>query len=151
MKQFKDSQGRWLTTGIFKETAMGETKFLLYTLEEAKKNYLDCDDVTGYEYATKYLGGWKHWLALHRSPALAPHLEDWTEELEVKIRAEAIKRIASLSTGAQGYQASRYLADKGWKVKKAGRTTKDAIKKEARVQSKMYEEFKDNVVAIKKG
>ncbi len=134
---------------MFKETAGGEKKFVLYTLEEARQYYLECNDITGYDFSTKYLGGWKHWLALHASSLLEPSFEDWKEELEVRLRSEAIKNICTLSKGQKGYQASKFLADKGWEAKGAGRRTKEAIKKEARVQNKMYEEFKDNVVAIK--
>jgi hypothetical protein len=149
MNKFKDSVGRFFTKGLFKETAIGEKKFVLYTLEEAKQLYLSCDDITGYEFASNHLGGWKHWIALHNSPTLEPILREWEEELEVKLRSQAIKNIMTLSVTDKGYQASKFLADRGWKVKETGRPTKEAIQKETRVQSRMYEEF-SNVVDLKK-
>ena len=148
MKQFKDQMSRWYTIGIFKELS-GNKDTVLFTIDEARKLYLECADITGYTFATKYLGGWRHWIALHASPKVEPLIKEWEEELEVKMRASAIKNITALSVGEKGYQAAKFLADRGWQIKTAGRTTKEAIKKEARVQSKMYDEFEGNIIKIK--
>lgn len=149
MKQFKDPIGRWFTTGMFKETS-DNPKYVIYTLEEAKQLYLECGDITGYTFATQHLGGWRHWLALHNSPKLEPLLKEWEEELEVRLRSSAVKQIIDLSRGEKGYQAAKYLADRGWKVRDAGRPSKAEIQKETKTQSKMYEEFQDNIVSLKK-
>lgn len=147
--KFKDTIGRWYTVALFKEFAP-DKKHVLFTTEEAKQLYLECNDITGYEFATKHLGGWQHWVALHNSPKVLPLIEQWEEELEVRIRSESIKNIALLSKGEKGYQAAKFLADKGWKVKGVGRTTKEAIDKEAKIQSKLYDEFKGNVIELKR-
>ncbi len=147
--KFKDHAGRYFTTGLFKETAVREKKYVLYTMEEARQCYLECNDITGYSFATGYLGGWDHWLAFQKSPIVMSYVNKWEEELEVRIRSQAIKNITDLSSGDKGYQASKYLADKGWKAAVKGRPSKASIEKEARVQSKMYDEFKSNITAIK--
>ena len=146
---FRDSGGRWYTVGIFKELSSNKDT-VLFTIDEARKLYLECDDITGYTFATKYLGGWKHWLTLHTSPKVKPLIAEWEEELEVRIRSQNLNRINTLAESDKGYQAAKFLVDGGWKKKTAGRTTKEAIKKEARVQSKMYDEFKPNIVDMKK-
>ena len=146
---FKDSQGRWITTGLFKETAQGEGKFVLFTLDEAKRLYIACGDPTGYTFAMEHIGGWQHWLALKDSPALVGILQQWAEELEAKIRAAAVMRIVDYSKTDKGYQAAKYLAEAGWGPKQVGRPSREKIDKEARVRSKMYDEF-SNVVEINK-
>jgi hypothetical protein len=146
---FKDMQGRWITSGLFKETAKGEAQWVLWTLDEAKMLYIACDDPTGYDFATEHLGGWHHWLLLKDSPVLEGIIQQWEEELEAKIRAKAIKRIAKHANTDKGYQAAKYLAEAGWKPKELGRPTKERIESEARIKNKMYSEFGD-VVEFKK-
>jgi len=140
---------RYFTIGLFKETAIHDKQYVLFTLEEAKSLYMACRDITGYQFAIQHLGGWQHFKALYKSPALSPILDEWEEELEVALRSEALKKIETLSTGDKGYQAAKFLVDKGWKEKTKGRTTKEAIQKEARINEKVYDEF-NNVVDFKK-
>lgn len=147
--QFKDNQHRWLTTGLFKETAASE-RWVVYTLEEAKALYLATEDPTGYEFATKHLGGWQHWLTLKDSPKLIGIIAEWEEELEVCLRSKNLKQIAILAKGDRGYQAAKLLMEGGWKPKELGRPTKERIRRESRIQSKMYEEFGDNILELRK-
>lgn len=139
---FKDTQGRWITSGLFKETAATD-QFVLWTLDEAKALYIACGDPTGYEFAAEHLGGWKHWLLLKASPALQGYIAEWEEELEAKIRAHAVRNIAARSGTDKGYQAEKWLADAGWKPKEMGRPTREKVEKEARIKNKMYSEFGD--------
>ena len=145
---FKDSKGHWFTVGLFKELSTNPDT-VLYTLDEAREYYLECNDITGYQFSIKYLGGWKHWQQLFNSPKLEPIIREWEEELEVRLRSEAVQHIVDLAKSEKGYQAAKYLADKGWKVRDAGRPSKEEIQRETRVQSKMYSEF-DNVLEIRK-
>lgn len=145
---FKDTQGRWITVGLFKETATRQDKYVLFSLEEAKRLYIACGDPTGYMFATEHLGGWQHWLALQESQ-MKPILAQWEEELEAKIRAGAVMDIMKRAGSDKGYQAEKWLADGGWKPKEVGRPTRERIERESRVKSKMYAEF-DNVVEMNK-
>lgn len=146
---FKDAQGRWITSGLFKETAKGQAQFVLWTLDEAKALYIDCGDPTGYEFAATHLGGWKHWLILRGSPVMEGIIAEWEEELEAKLRAGAVRRIVDHSRTDKGYQAAKYLAEAGWKPKELGRPTREKVETEARIKNKMYAEFGD-VVEFKK-
>lgn len=146
---FKDTQGRWITSGLFKETAQSKS-FILFTLDEAKAAYIACGDPTGYEYAAQHLGGWQHWLAIKASPALVHHIAQWEEELEAKIRSKGLQRIMDHSQTDKGYQAAKYIAEAGWKPKEVGRPSREKINRESRVRSKIYDEFKQNVVDLKR-
>lgn len=145
-KIFKDVMGRWITSGLFKETAQKDD-YVIYTLDDARKWYMECNDPTSYLFATSFLDGYKHWLALKESPALAHHLLQWEDELEVKMRSEALNRIYTYSKGKDGYQASKYLVEAGWLKKKAGRPSKAQIAKETRLRAQTYKEFNLEVVA----
>ena len=139
-KRFQDSMKRWITSGLFKEIAQN-TNYVIYTLKEARESFISFNDPTGYLYSRAKLGGYAHWVALKESPAVAPQIAAWEEELEVKLRAEALEAIHKLSKGDKGYQAAKFLVDGGWKEKVSGRPTRDKIKKESRIRSKMYDEF----------
>ena len=144
-KIFKDSMGRYITSGLFNETAQQKT-YVIYTLEEARNLYVMCNDPTGYAFANLYLADYKHWLALKESQALAAHLLQWEDELEVKIRSEALIRIHTHSKGKDGYQASKYLAEAGWNRNKVGRPNKAQIAREAKLRAQTYDEFKMEIV-----
>ena len=137
---FKDTMDRFITSGLFKETAQTKN-WIEYTLKEAKVLFIECGDPTGYLFSEKHLGGYQHWLALKQSPALEHHLLSWEDELEVKIRAEGLKRVIEESEKKTGYQAAKYLVQAGWKMKELGRPTKQKIKEESIKRSKIYEEF----------
>lgn len=138
--QFKDSMNRFITSGLFKETAQ-LPDYILMTLDEGRQRYIECNDPTGYLFATTYMGGWKHWLAVKASSALSNHIILWEEELEIKLRSEALISIYNESKKAKGYQAAKYIVEGGWKDKTVGRPTNKKIRREARIHSKMYSEF----------
>ena len=142
---FKDKMGRWITSGLFKETSQ-TSDYVLWTMDEAKALFVATGDPTGYEFATQHVGGWKHWLAIKESPACAPYIAQWEEELEAKVRSAALRNIMTLSEGEKGYQASKFLTEGGWKPKEIGRPTKEKIERESRVKSAMYKEFDLEVV-----
>jgi hypothetical protein len=137
MNKFKDTSNRWLTSGLFYGLRDYDLKFAQFCLDEEdrvvdgkelksiKKLYLSCSDPTEYEFATKYLGGWSHWKALQDVNLLAPYIAAWRDELEIKLRADAIKQIAGLARTEKGYQAAKFIADCGWKIRPAGAPSKD--------------------------
>lgn len=150
LSKFKASNGSWITSGLFKETAQ-LPDFILYTLEECREWFLECKDPTGYTFANKYLGGWPHWLALQGSPKVMDRINKWLEELEVKIKAEALQNIikaADDEDGKNNYQAAKYLLEGGWKDKgdKVGRPSKEDIKREAQKIANNYSEFRPQLV-----
>ncbi len=145
MTKFKDTMQRWRTLSLFKETASLPKEHVLFTFEEARTLYIECGDPTGYLFAVKHLGGWKHWLMMKNSSALSSKIEEWEEELEVKLRSDAVKNMIKLSDGDKGYQANKFLVDGGWLRRKAGRPTKESINKEKKIQAELYTELESSV------
>lgn len=137
MNKFKDSCNRWLTSGLFYELRDQNLEFALFTVRDEdrevegkklislKKCFLSCSDPLEYEFANKFLGGWEHWKAIQASPVVLPHIEAWREEWEIKARSEALERIIELSKTDKGYQAAKFLADRGWVIRPAGAPSKD--------------------------
>lgn len=123
MSKFKDSSNRWLTVGLFKETAGPNKDFILYTLEEARALFIASGEPTGFVFAEEHLGGWQHLQALEASPALRDHIAEWRESLEAKLRADHLLRINELAKGGH-FQAAKFLVDRGWEQTKKGRPTK---------------------------
>ena len=133
---FKDSKNQWLTRGLFYELSdYTVTDFTQFTIGEKditkkgkkllslKKRFLEVGDPTEYEFAIQHLGGWSHWKAILNSPPILKHVEEWREELEIKIRSKAIYRMVDHAKEGS-YQADKFLADRGWDTRKAGAPSK---------------------------
>lgn len=148
MNPFKDAMGKWITTGLFKEISQSPHN-VIWTLEEARALFVQLEDPTGYYFATTHMGGWDHWQALKASPTMAAHLAKWEEELEVKLRARGMQQIIEHAKGEKGYQAAKYLTEASWIQNERGRPSKEKIDKEARIRSKLYDEFKADIPEYK--
>jgi len=146
---FKDSLGRWITVGLFEETAGNNKSFIIGSIEEARKEFLKYEDPTGYDFSVNYLGGFKHWKALLSSPVIAEHIEDWQEELEVLIQSKALKRIASAAEGGS-YQANKFLNDRGWETRKAGRPSKAEVEKNINREKKLKSSVEHFLTPVEK-
>jgi hypothetical protein len=112
--------------------------------------YMETADPTEYEFATKYLAGWEHWEALCACSWFQPYVSRWRRELEVRVRAKALREVQAVATNPDhpsSYHANKYLLDGSWKPKgesKAGRPTKVAILAEAsRIASEGQETASD--------
>lgn len=147
---FKNDSGKWLTKALFYELTLPATReHAQFTLKEEdhevdgkvyvslKRLYMSCDDPTEWDFAMAHIGGWQHWKALQESVDLAPHIQSWREEKEVYYRSKGVKSL--LASAEEGnFQASKWLADKGWDdAKKRGRPSKAEIKKETEQQTKV--------------
>jgi len=145
MNKFKDKMNRWRTLSLFKETATYPQEHVLFTFEEARELFVECNDPTGYKFATTHLGGWKHFSLLRNSKALTEQVDIWEAELEIKLRSEAVGNMIDLSKGERGYQASKFLVDGGWLKKGAGRPTKAAQNKAIRQHIEEYDSLSGSV------
>ena len=136
MGDTKDALGKWLTLAMFWESR--HPKYTpTYTLKDydmerdgifypsLKKIYLEKSDPTEYLFATEVFDSWPHWQAICNSYRIRPIIAKWREELEVKLRAEGIRSVINHAQTEKGYQAAKWLADKGWeKKRKAGAPSK---------------------------
>lgn len=159
--QMQDSTGRPLTQGLFLE--VGYSDAAVYTLKDQdhelnnkrypslKRLYLECADPTEYEFATTYLLGWKHWLRLCENKMLRAHIDEWRDELEIKLRSAAIKHILETSTGPLGnVQSAKWVADRGWAIRGAGRPSKADVEREKKIQAGMSGEFDADILRLVK-
>ena len=116
----------------------------LYSL---KRLYMEIGDSTEYEFAMTCFCNWQHWLRVRDNKAVRTALakcgypngfDDWVDELEVKQRSEgirAVQDIASNETGAKAFQAAKYVAEAGWKKRKAGAPSKEEKVRQAKIEA----------------
>lgn len=154
----KTSVGVPLTQGLFLE--IGYKDYAVYTLKDEdhiidgktypslKRLYLEMEDVGEYEFANTYLLGWQHWLRLCANKAVAAHVQVWREELEIKLRSKALKEIIKKSKIETGINAAKFLAEKGWDKRKAGRPTKEDVERETRIQADINRMFEEDLSRI---
>lgn len=152
---FKDSVGRWRTKSLFYEANDYQIEDALFTLGEEdkvvkgkslislRKRFVDSDDPTGYLIANEFLGGYAHWDAICKS-SLKPEIEKWQEELEVKLRAIGLAN-AIKSAKSGNFNAAKFLAERGWEKRIAGRPSAAEIAKMAKQEARLHNEFEDDL------
>lgn len=158
--KFLDDAGRPMTQALFLELGYNE-KYAVYTLKEQdhiwkdktypslKKLYLATEDPTEYEFATKYLLSWSHWKRIVENKVIGRYISEWRDELEIKLRSRAIRDIQNLCESENGnYQAAKFLADRGWDKRAAGRPSKGEIEKIKAIQERVDDEFSQDVIRL---
>jgi hypothetical protein len=155
--KFREPTGRRLYKKLFWEmTNSGEDKSkVLYTLKDQPHEgfpslyqlYLAEADPTEYVFATKYFDSYDHWKTLSTKTWIKELVARWREELDVSIRAGALKRIISesKSNSKSAFMANKYLLEKGWSKNEKGRPSKEAvqaaIKEEAQKSQVLEQDF----------
>jgi hypothetical protein len=98
---------------------------------------------------------WNHWKKIRASKAIQPWIEDWNEELEVKLRSVGIQVVLDEAQGGKSaYQAGKAIAEGFWAPRlttgspKRGRPSKEEVAKELKIQTRLHEEFKDDAERI---
>lgn len=155
--KLKDSGGSPLTQSLFLEIGYN-TDYAIYTLKSddytyngvlypsIKKLYLDIEDPTEYEVATRCFLDWAHWKRLCENKIIRPHIEAWREELEMKVRSRAVRDLVNLCASENGsYQAAKFLADRGWDKRAAGRPSKEELAKRAAIAESIEGDFSADV------
>lgn len=144
--RFKDTKGRLLTQSLFLEYQYN-METAIYSLSDEDKEYkgqvfpslrrlyMEMSDPTEYEFATKYFYDWAHWLRICDNVFMAQYIDVWREELEVKIRAQAISRMLKLESN---FNAIKWAADGHWNVKR-GRPSKEEKARDKAIREKTIE------------
>lgn len=159
--QMVDSSGRPMTQSLFLETQY--SVYSIYTLKDddheyngklypsIKKLYLATEDPTEYIFATTYLLGIKHWYRIYENKLMQDHIDQWRFELELKLRSKGVRQLISAANkGSQS--AAKFLVDKGWADRAAGRPSKEELAKEKKIRMDIEDEYADDfkrLVAIK--
>lgn len=143
-----DTMGRPLTQSLFLECGYN-VQYAVFTFNDndktydgriypsLKKLYLECEDPTEYQFARKHLLGWNHWKRLNENKMLREEFDEWREELEVAMRSDAVQAIRDMTADGSNFQAAKWLADRGWDKRGAGRPSKAEIERENNIQSRM--------------
>jgi hypothetical protein len=155
-----DDAGRPMTQALFLELGYNE-KYAMFTLKEQdhiwngktypslKRLYLETEDPTEYEFATKYLLSWNHWKRIVDNKVIGRYIAEWRDELEVKLRSRAVRDIQRLCESESGsYQAAKYLADRGWDKRPAGRPSKEEQEKRMAIAHHIETEFENDVARM---
>lgn len=159
-KDMLDVRGRPLTQSLFLELGYQED-FAIYTLKDwdwqyngktypsIKRLYLAHDDPLEYDFATTYFLGWNHWLRLCENKAIRKFIDEWRTELELKLASQSIRNIIDMTADEKGFQAAKYVAERGWNKNPVGRPKKDTSDYDAKVEERLNEEFGDDVKRLK--
>lgn len=156
-KLFLDSSGKPLTQSLFLE--LHYTPQAVYTLKEIdheyngkiypsiKRLYLEEEDPTEYNFASKHFLGWKHWARLSETRVLRPYVREWRDELEYKLRSKAVKQIMDSALGGS-FQAAKWFMDRGWVNRAPGRPSKEELEREKRIQENLKDEYSADVIRL---
>lgn len=119
-------------------------------LVSLKKIYMEEEDLEEYKVAIRVFGSWNHWKKLLGNAKITAYIEEYREELETKIRSEAVRALVKTATleGAKGTAAAKYVAEKGWNKRKAGAPSKNEVTRELKVQTRMDSELKEDMKRI---
>lgn len=153
----KDKMGRPLTQSLFLE--LGYNAYAVYTLQDQdhtykgrvypslKRLYLECGDPTEYEFATTHLLGWKHWERICANKRILEEIVEWRAELEVKLRSEGVRNAIQHAQGGT-FQAAKWLADRGWDKRAAGRPTKEEKERDDKFDEIAKDEFGEDIARL---
>ncbi len=154
--KFVDTRGHPLTQSLFLENGY-ITDRAIYTLKMTDHTFkgkvypslgrlfIEMEDVIEYDFANKYLLGWSHWKRLYENNLLTEHIDSWREELQLKLRSMAFKSILDATASEQSFQASKWLMEKGWMPKSAGRPPTKEKEKEAEFQRQLAHDYKPDI------
>lgn len=144
VSKFTNESGARYTKSLFYETTLADKSTVVYSLKDEDhkgfpslyKLYMAEMDPTEYRFANKHLQDWQHWCILCELSWFKPYVERWRQELDLKIRAEALSRILNEANSdrRESLSANKYLLEKGWVTTskdKVGRPSKEKIRSEA--------------------
>jgi hypothetical protein len=111
--------------------------------------YVECSDPTEYRFVREVLKDEQLWATLTKDKFFAPYLDEMRLELQTKLKADAIQAIIEISqnknSGAR-LNASKYLLEQGFDVKRRGRPSKkeveEAVREEIKLERQMLEDLK---------
>ena len=103
-------------------------------------------DPAEFEFASKYMGGYQHWLTVKAAPFFKEAYEAMVSELNAKLSSKSIKTMIDQMEEGNASQATlKYLADKDYigKAPVGKPKRKRAERKEGNVISADYERMMD--------
>ena len=157
---YRGTGGHWLTSTLFYERWIDlkdyeQTYEPLFSLTgrqgliDARQTFVELEDPTGYKWAMKYLGSWKHYEKLMNTSWFPPYVETWTIEIKVKLKSDAIQAIRRIAGSKEqgALAAAKYLANLDYDSKR-GRPSHAEVKGEARRQAALITQEDDDAQRI---
>lgn len=157
--KLRDSGGKPLTQSLFLE--INYTDYAVYTLKDEdyeykgniylslKRLYLEMEDPKEYLFANKYLLGWQHWKRLCENKLIRKHIDEWREELDLKLASRGVKDMINLCAQENGsFQAAKYLIEKGWDKRLPGRPSKSDIERNAAIEKRIEDDFSADILRL---
>lgn len=116
------SNNRRLSVGLFAETSDTPHIPPPFTLAEWKKVFLECMDPTDYKPMKRLLNNLPHWKLIMENQTLSPIIAEWKEEINMRLKSEAVENLRALATTKEG--ACRAILNAEWEKKSRGRPAK---------------------------
>lgn len=151
-----ESRGRPIVQSLFLENGYNEMAY--YTHKEYDyeykgvlykslgKLYVQEMDPVGHSFAQKYLLGWDHWCKIRDNAQNREVVQRWEDELEVKIRSQALQEILMASRSEKGsFPAAQFLVKGGWVAKKMGRPKADEVLRKKAVDHQLRSGYDDMI------
>jgi len=158
--KLKGDTGLPITESLFLEC--GYSSNAVYTLKEEDYEYngvlypsiklLYLNEVTSpdegeYDFANKYFLNWRHWERICRNKVLRKHIDEWREELEVKLRSKGLSQV--LKHAEEGnYQAAKWIAEGVFSKRKAGRPTKEEKERKLAIDERVANDWADDIARV---
>lgn len=156
----KNDMGNFRTKTLFLETCENLAKDKpLFTLKDRdhrgficiKKVFMGYKDPTEYAFAMAVFNSWDHWKKLQNNKNLTCHFNSWREELEIALRSEGIRTLRNMTSrnDSTGYNAAKFLAEKGWEKDARGKrkTVKDKDR-DSRIVAEAIKSIDDDLARI---
>lgn len=103
-----------------------------------RTHFIESNDPTGYIFAETWIeDGYRKWKTFVSSHGVKAEIQEWLDTLAVKLIAQGILNIA---TQRESFQASKWLADKGW-MEKEDKRTKEAKNKTEKAHEEIQEDM----------
>jgi len=162
----KDVNNNFLTVSLFweKRSAEGEKKYPpLFTIKDKehivkgkeyvslKRIYMSYDHVPGmeYEFAMDVFGDWLQWKNIADVSALREVVQEWRDEVDMRIKAAAMKTLLQQSRDVEkGLAASRAILAGEHKGSKRGRPSKAEVERERKIASGMRETLEEDMARL---
>jgi hypothetical protein len=135
-----DAYGRRIVLSLFSEYSRGEYTPLWSLRKDWKAIYLEVADPTEYETAMCLIGDWEHYSLIRNHPKIKPVMDAWAEEVAVKLKSAAFRKLEKLSSTPNGTAAAKYISEGQFfgKGRKAKQITEE---KQSKISERISEDM----------
>lgn len=135
-----DAYGRRIVLSLFSEYSRGEFVPLWSLKKDWKSIYLEVADPTEYETAMCLIGDWEHYLLIRNHPKIKPIMDAWAEEVIVKLKSQAFRKLEKLSNSPNGTAAAKYISE-GSLYGKGRKTKQIPVEKQSEFSDRINEDM----------